>query len=597
LGLEVLKRQYLLWLTAVFAVVAVLLAVSGGVRATVGGVRLSARSPVVPIILADVAAVAWFLLAKREAAVARDLGEVWEAIDRHAAKLIAAVALLSAAIAFTFATGSASGADASGYLSQAELLSEGHAIRGDQLGLVLNDLDPNGFLTTPLGWRPFDSAAAGPPAGSGLAQDRPRPPHAQVPSYPPGLPILMAVPHRIAGTAGAAVVIPVCAAIAVWSVGAIGVVLAGGIAGLLSAIVLASTPIFLFQSVQPMSDVPVTAAWMLCWWLVVRKGSGASGASGACAIAVLIRPNLAPLAAVPLAYLLLTNRQQAWRFAVPVAGAGLLLGFLQNLLYGSPFRSGYGDTAALFAAANVGPNLLRYFGWVVDTSPVMFVSLCGAYLLRKRRDALALIVFAGLVAIAYLVYAVFDDWSYLRFLLPALAIGAIFVSAFVLDVANKAPVFLRPIVLVSLVLLLMAFGLYEARARDTFKLAEQQQRVAQIAQALVERTAPNDVMLTGEQSGSMRYYTRREIVRWDELRPDQWDRLLTLLTADKRAAWIVLDAFEEPLFREKFKSNPGGMLDWPPAIEAGDTHRTRAWRLSDHARFAAGDTVTTERIR
>jgi hypothetical protein len=311
----------------------------------------------------------------------------------------------------------------------------------------------------------------------------------------------------------------------------------------------------------------------------------------------LIRPNLAPLAAVPFLFLLMTNRQRAWRFAAPVAGAGLLLGFLQNLLYGSPFRSGYGDAAALFAAANVGPNLWRYFGWVVDTSPVMFVSLCGAYLLRKRRDAVALIVFAALVVIAYLVYAVFDDWSYLRFLLPALAIGAIFVSAFVLGLAHKAPVFLRPIVVVSFVLPLIAFGIYEARIHDTFKLADQQQRVARIAHALADRIAPNDVMLTGEQSGSMRYYTKREIVRWDELRPDQWDRLLTLLTADQRAAWIVLDAFEEPLFREKFRSNPGGMLDWPPALEAGDTHRTRAWRLSDQARFAAGETVTTERIR
>ncbi|MEO8679276.1 MAG: hypothetical protein ABI665_09540, partial [Vicinamibacterales bacterium] len=64
-----------------------------------------------------------------------------------------------------------------------------------------------------------------------------------------------------------------------------------------------------------------------------------------------------------------------------------------------------------------------------------------------------------------------------------------------------------------------------------------------------------------------------------------------------RASWIVLDAFEEPLFRAKFGEHRAGTLDWPPALEAGDTHRTRAWRLADRARFVTGETVTTERIR
>ena len=568
----------MLWLAAVLAAVAILLAASGGVRATVGGFRISARSPIIPIVLGVACALAWFALAKRDGAAAGDLEAAWASIDRHAGKLITAVALLSAAIAFAFATVSASGADASGYLSQAEMLSQQNTIWGDQLGVALDELDPNGFLTAPLGWRP-------------------RRPHAQVPSYPPGLPMLMALPHRIAGTAGAAMVIPVCAAIAVWSVGAIGVLLGDGIAGVLAAIVLASTPVFLFQSVQPMSDVPVTAAWMLCWWLIVRKGSTALAAGAVCAVAIMIRPNLAPLAAVPFLYLLSTNRTHAWRFAAPVAGAGLLLAFLQDQLYGSPFRSGYGDAAALFSAANIGPNLSRYFWWVAGTSPVMFVSVGGVFLLRKRREAWALIAFAALVEAAYLVYAVFDDWSYLRFLLPALAVAAVFVSVFVVSLARQAPAPMRMMVFVSFVSFVLPFGLYQARSRDTFRLADQQQRVGQIANALVERTAPNDVMLTGEQSGSMRYYTRREIVRWDELRPEQWDRLQALLSADKRAAWIVLDAFEEPLFREKFKSKPGGALDWPPAIEAGDTHRTRAWRLGDRVRFAAGERIETVRIR
>ena len=40
----------------------------------------------------------------------------------------------------------------------------------------------------------------------------------------------------------------------------------------------------------------------------------------------------------------------------------------------------------------------------------------------------ALFAFAVLVIASYLVYAVFDDWSYLRFLLPAMAVFAIFAA-------------------------------------------------------------------------------------------------------------------------------------------------------------------------
>ena len=43
---------------------------------------------------------------------------------------------------------------------------------------------------------------------------------------------------------------------AVWATG----MLAGGAAGVVAATLLAFTPVFLYQSIQPMSDVPVTAA-------------------------------------------------------------------------------------------------------------------------------------------------------------------------------------------------------------------------------------------------------------------------------------------------------------------------------------------------
>ena len=102
-----------------------------------------------------------------------------------------------------------------------------------------------------------------------------------------------------------------------------------------------------------MSDVPVTAAWMLCFAARASR-QRRSWAGVACAIAVLIRPNLAPLAIVPF---LLVDKRIA--FAMPVAIAGVFLAFVQWFWYGSPFRSGYGPAEELFALSNIGANTYR----------------------------------------------------------------------------------------------------------------------------------------------------------------------------------------------------------------------------------------------
>jgi hypothetical protein len=408
----------------------------------------------------------------------------------------------------------------------------------------------------------------------------------------------MAIPHRIAGTRGAALVIPIAAFVAIWTVGSLARMLGGGAAGLVASSVIAVAPVFLFQSFQPMSDIPVTAAWMVCWWLIVRGRAGfALGAGLACGVAVLIRPNLAPLAAVPFLAILSISRREALRFAVPVVMAGVCLAVLQWAWYGSPFRSGYGAAGELFALANVRPNLSHYFGWLVVTSPVMVAAVGGVGMLRRQRQAQAMAAFAILVVVSYLAYAVFDDWSYLRFLLPAMAVAAVFVGVLCQSLLARLTPPARPLVLFGVILVLSAHGLGEARSRDAFKLAAQQRRVVDIAVALGDRMSPSDVIVAGEQSGSMRYYTGHDIVRWEELRAEDWDRVFAVLATSDRAPWIVLDAFEEPLFRAKFGDHPAGTLDWPPALETGDTHRSRAWRLADRARFVTGETVTTERIR
>ena len=603
-------RQSLLVLAAALAAVATLLAVTDGVRVTVGGLHISATSPTAPATSSGLAIAAWWLTAWRARRIARDLDDAWRLIERNAPLAISGIAIVSTMVAVWFGTYSASGSDASGYLSQAMMWASGKTEWSDTLASLAGW--PARFsISAPLGWRPALVAGA------------------QVPTYAPGLPLLMAIPHAIRGADGACLVVALSAGAAVWATGTLAARIFDRTAGVLAALLLATTPVFLYQSVQPMSDVPVTAAWIGCWAMLaslpggrITTGGGlATGGAGltggsilpgractagvACALAVLIRPNLAPLAAVPLAALVFAPRTPApphhrttavIAFAIPVALAGLVLAFLQWHWYGSPLQSGYGSANDLFAVANVRPNLFRYVAWLLATSPILALAPIGIVLSRRSTLTWALTVFAATVTASYLAYYVFNDWSYLRFLLPSLAVAAVFVGGAVVAVLSRMPSAARPGVFAAVALTLLAQGVSQARARHTFDLEEQQRGIAVLGPTLRASLPSSAVIVSGEQSGSLRYYTQHAIVRWDDATPEEMRQALDALEAGGHEVWVALDSWEEPLVRQKFASLPLGALDWPPAVEAGDTHRIRVWRLADRAKFLSGQRTTTERL-
>ena len=142
----------------------------------------------------------------------------------------------------------------------------------------------------------------------------------------------------------------------------------------------------------------------------------------------------------------------------------------------------------------------------------------------------------------------------------------------------------------------MAHGLFVARSLDTFKLADQFRRVEQVAEFIGGYSAERPVIISGEQSGAMRYYTGRPIVRWEAATPEALRAAMTAIERSGHSTYIALDAWEEELFRKKFAAIPEVQLDWPPMLEAGSTHRTRVWRISDRARFLEGTQLPTVRL-
>ncbi|HEX6161838.1 MAG TPA: hypothetical protein VFZ31_00630 [Vicinamibacterales bacterium] len=569
-----MNRRFLLFIAALLAAIAVTLAVSGGFRTTVGGLRISARSPLPIAFLAFINFTLWLSWARRAQAIDSDLEAAWHRLTHRAS--VIAIALLVMAMTAVFATRSAAGADASGYVSQAEMWASGDLLYNERA--IRYDPGEDQWLFSPLGWRPI--------ALSDIISVR------QAPTYPPGLPLLMAIPEAIAGVTGASALVVASTAIAVLAVALIASRLAGGAAAVIAAVLLGFTPVFLYQSIQPMSDVPVTAAWMVCFALLARSGASLDAPAGiACAIAVLIRPNLAPLAIVPL----VIAQRRLW-FAAPVAIAGIFLAAIQAFWYGSPFRSGYGTAEELFALTNIVPNASRYLSWTLASAPIMLFGVIGFWRLRRERIAQAMAVFAVLVVASYLIYAVFDDWSYLRFLLPALAVLAIFAAAEIAVWLAAWPVTIRVPVLFALLLGVTAYNLFTARMHGTFQLRDQLARVERIAGYINANVPGEAVILSGEQSGSMRYYTGRPILRWEAATPETLDKAVATLEQSGRPVFVVLDAWEDELFRKKFASYPAGALDWPPMVEAGRSHRTRLWKIADRDRFLRGAPLNITRL-
>ncbi len=108
---------------------------------------------------------------------------------------------------------------------------------------------------------------------------------------------------------------------------------------------------------------------------------------------------------------------------------------------------------------------------------------------------------------------------------------------------------------------------------------------------------PRGVLISGEQSGALRYYCGRPIVRWDLMTAGAFASAVDELAAARYDIWVALDDWEEPLFRQKFEGTPAGALDWPPRVDAGEEIRVRAWRLRDRAAFLHGTSTLTDRLR
>ena len=526
---------------------------------------------------------------------------------RVPAILALVIALALAGFGLTRGTRAVGGSDSSCYGLMAEAFGTGHWQPSSALAVeapwpdASRTLAPGGFIPSPV--RP-DAAS---------------------PICAPGFSVLMAPFYAIGGRDAVFAVTPIAAFVLVWCAFVLANRLAGGLAGVAAAALTASSPIVLFQAVQPMNDIATAALWMAALAVAtVRLKPDTTSANDVASgfsrtmlfaglligLAILVRPNLAPLAAIVVAmmvsdtlprsaYVAEKGATRWWPVVLVMAGAlpGVAAWlWLNHVLYGSVIGSGYGDAGRLFSLSNVGANAANYGKAFYQTQTLVpILALAAPFVLagEARRLALWFLAAAGVVTAIYFLYQPFPEWWYLRFLIPAIVLAIIVACSVAARLADRGR--MRGVVAIGTVALVM-MGIQTAGARQVLALQALEGRYRESADLVATRLPANAVLITVWQSGSVRFHAGREAVLWDSLDPTWLDRAVAWLSAQGRAPYILVERREEAEFRDRFRGQAEiGALDWPPRFNIGG--QARIFDPADRARYLAGESYPTETPR
>jgi 4-amino-4-deoxy-L-arabinose transferase-like glycosyltransferase len=388
------------------------------------------------------------------------------------------------------------------------------------------------------------------------------PSSALAPIYSPGLPLMMAAFQKVGGRDAVFYVVPLLGALAVWSTFLLGRQVAGPWAGALAALFMVSSPPFLWFVIQPMSDVAVTAWWtvaLLFAWKRTRASALLAGA--ATAAAVLVRPNLAPLAIMVGLMAAINGRFDLRRLLlvlVAAAPGALAVAVLNWYWHGSMLRSGYGPLAQMYGTDHVWPNLQSYFAFLVDCqTPLVFLGFAAPFLLWRRTQArlpLAILFLGFPIAVlaAYVGWVVVDSWDFLRFLLPAFPVMFVGMGAALMTGIER---FHRSALAVGMAAALTALVVFNGwnfvQRWGLFEYAQLEERYVR-AVDYANGLAPEAVLVSLTYSGTLSFYTGRSVLVWEVLGTDDLDPALAYLRARGHSLYFIGDGFEVDYFKRKF---------------------------------------------
>jgi hypothetical protein len=528
----------------------VVVAVTGGVRESFGPILISSRSWERSGLIAVLFYVGALVLAKPGLR-----GQPWAWIAGRIEKHALPIALAAAAAVLTFGlqygAHIAGGADSLGYVSQAYLWRAG-------------DLHIEQPLSATAPW-PFAAESLA-PLGYKPGARR----HTIVPTYSLGLPLMMAGTLATCGPCGPFYVGPVVAALLVLSTWLLAWRLTrSGLTSALAAVLMAASPAFLFNVVAPMSDGVTALLWIVALSVLTWPGVSHAAIAGiAAGSAILVRPNLAPLclAGALAAEMWLARTggasrrgRRALAFLAGPLSAVVAVGILNDHLYGSPFLTGYGPAADLYAFARLPNNLRLYTTWLFETQGIIILLALVPLVIPRARPAwltssraVPLAVFLALLGLSYLLYLEFDGWVFLRFLLPAFPILFMLLATALewLTRIAPGPVGVPALVAVTVAALTSSLGL--ALERGLPGVGEGEQRYAAVAEFIDAHLPPNAAVISLQHSGTIAFYAGRTTIRFEYLPRQRLKSVVDWLHENGYPPYIVLEEWEEPAFRRRF---------------------------------------------
>lgn len=438
----------------------------------------------------------------------------------------------------------AGGSDSSGYLNCARLLRDGKIRMASR---TLRDAPADklsAYAYIPLGFSPCE-------------------PGCMVPNYPIGLPLLVVASSWLVGWDAASHV-------TMWMHAMAGVALMFALArqagipvplASLGAIMLAASPLYLFVSLQLLSDMPAlvwtTAAVLLAWRGGDRGQTVPAFFAGiAFAVAVLIRPTNV-LAFFPVAIAL---GRGGWRWLAFIGGGlpgAIALAAFNRAAYGSVLASGYGPIWNAFRI-ELGPvTLMHYLHWLpVLLTPLIVLAFGLPSLARNdpRRVAILgswIIGFAGF----YLFYPFTSQtWWFLRFLLPAfpaIIVAMLLVLKQLTQRFSRLQARSGVILAATLGAVVLWAGPWSWKLHS-LTTGDHELVYREAASWAKDHVPRNAVVFSMQSTGALLYYTDFTFVYWPLVTSADIAKVEFAAAAENRPIIAMLFPFEEKdLLREK----------------------------------------------
>jgi 4-amino-4-deoxy-L-arabinose transferase-like glycosyltransferase len=375
------------------------------------------------------------------------------------------------------------------------------------------------------------------------------------PTYPVGLPLHLALARLFLSWTASAILVQLLTGLgALWLCYAVAREL--GVEPWLAAagaVVLAAFPVFIFISIQTLSDTPATTWCLFAVWLALRARRGhwgwAVGCGAAFAMAVFVRATNAVLLPALLVFLGGNWKRIGLGLLGGLPGA-LWLAYYNHTLYGSALASGYGPIQETFKL-EYGPRTIKHFlYWFAVAAPAVLLALPFAARWRIRtRDLIGLVLWFGIITGVYVFYQVsYETWWCLRFILPAFP-ALIILSLLGLERLRPRH---RPLAGAVLAAWACACSIFWIPRLHALYSYEHEQPYAAASIRAREIFPADSLVVCFYTSGAVFFYTPFSVLRWDLIDQKDFARYVELARAAGRPVRAMLfDEFEDDAFKER----------------------------------------------